>query len=215
MTVRIVLVDDHPVMRDGLRAVLETHSDFEIVGEAGNGLEAIEQVRRLAPDVVVMDIGMPDLNGVEATRRIQALDPGVKVLALSTYDDQQFVLEMLEAGASGYVLKANVTGELLQAIEAVSRNKSYLSPDVAATVVDNYVGRLFSTNNSPRTELGGREREVLQLLAEGKTSKQIAKHMQISTNTVEAHRRNIMKKLNLHSIAELTKYAVRHGLTSP
>ncbi len=215
MKIRIILADDHHIMRDGLRAILERHENIEVVGEAGNGRTVVDLAARLAPDVVVMDIGMPDLNGVEATRRITNSAPDVKVIALSTYSDKQFILEMLDAGASGYMIKSTASDELLRAIQAVHGNKTYLSPDVAGAVVSTYLDRQGSVQPPVGGVLGPREREVLQLLAEGRTSRQIAQCLDISVNTVDAHRRNIMHKLDMHSIAELTKYAVREGLTSP
>jgi DNA-binding NarL/FixJ family response regulator len=213
MTVRIVLVDDHKIVRDGLRAILEKESFVEVVGEAQDGRSAIEMVRALAPDVVIMDIAMPDMNGIEATRRICAETPA-KVIALSFYGDKRYVENMLDAGASGYVHKGAAGDELVRAVRAVMQDKHYLSPEVTGTVVESYVGRKKGRGASAYSVLGPREREVLQLLAEGKTSPQIARSLSIATKTVETHRRNITKKLDLHSVAELTKYAIRQGLTS-
>ena len=213
MSIRILLVDDHQMMRDGLRLILENTPDVDIVGEAGNGHQAVELANSLVPDIVVMDIGMTDLNGIEATRRILANDSAIKVIALSIYSDQRYVLSMLEAGASAYVLKAAAGDELVRAIQAVSKNKKYLSPEIAKTLVNGYTGRIPAAGHSVRKVLGPREREVLQQLAEGKSSSQIAANLKISVKTVETHRRNIMRKLDLHSVAELTKYAVIQGLT--
>lgn len=213
MGIRIFLADDHQVLRDGLRAILSREPDIEMVGEASNGRDALRMVGELQPDILVIDIGMPGLNGIEATRQIVAENPDVKVVALSMHQDRQYVLAMLDAGAWGYVLKQSAGDELLRAIRAVTRNQKYLSPDVAGFVVDSYVGRLFP-EDSANYVLGAREREVLQLLAEGKTSKQIAADLHIAVSTVEAHRRNMMKKLDIHSVAELTKYALRQGITS-
>ena len=214
MSIRILLVDDHQIMRDGLRAILTTEESFQIVGEAENGREAATLARTLVPDVIIMDIGMPDLNGVEATRQIKAEQPEVKVIALSMYADRGYVLGILEAGASGYVLKTGAYDELHRAFKAVIRGKTYLSPDVTQMVVDAQVRGAPQGASSGQTTLGAREREIVQLLAEGHTSPDIARRMHISTRTVETHRRNIMKKLDLHSVAELTKYAIREGLTS-
>jgi two-component system NarL family response regulator len=214
MSIRILLADDHQIMRDGLRAILAAEPGFQIVGEAENGRDATAIARTLVPDVVIMDIGMPDLNGVEATRQIKADNPVVKVIALSMYADRGYVLGILEAGASGYVLKTGAYDELQRAVKAVIQGKTYLSPDVTQMVVDAQVRGPSQDDASPQTRLGPREREIVQLLAEGHTSPEIARRMHISTRTVETHRRNIMKKLDLHSVAELTKYAIREGLTS-
>jgi two-component system NarL family response regulator len=213
MSVRILLADDHQMLRDGLRSILASEEGLEVVGEAGDGHTAVALARELRPDVVVMDIGMHGLNGVEATRLIKAENPRVKVLALSTYSDKRYVLSVLEAGASGYVLKASAFDELRRAIRAVSENKEYLSPDITGAVVEARVRKPTEPGASVYTVLGSREREVLQLLAEGCSSPEIARRLHISASTVETHRRNIMRKLNLHSIAELTKYAIREGLT--
>ena len=213
MSIRIVLAEDHKMVRDGLRLLLEKISDVEVVGEADNGYQAIELVNSVMPDVVVMDIGMASLNGIEATGRILADNPEVKVVALSVYSDRRYVLGMLEAGASAYVLKAAAGEELMRAIEAVTENKKYISSQVADVVINSYTQRKSTPGKSVRTVLGSREREVLQLLAEGKSSPEIASDMGIAAKTVETHRRNIMKKLDLHSIADLTKYALREGLT--
>lgn len=214
MSLRILLVDDHKVMRDGLRAIIEREKVVDVVGEADNGLSAVHLARKLTPDVVVMDIGMQDMNGIEATREIRSSCPQVKVVALSTYSDKRYVLNMLEAGAQGYVLKDSASSELLTAIQVVAGGQSYLSPPITSTVVQSYTTKQDQKECSAYSELGCREREVLQLLAEGRTSREIATLLHISPRTVETHRRNIMRKLSIHSIAELTKYAIREGLTS-
>jgi len=214
MSIRTLLVDDHQMMRDGLRAILDKEPDVEVVGVADNGRTAFEKVQELFPAVVVMDIGMPGLNGIEATRKIKLACPTVKVIALSTYSDKRYVVEMLDAGASGYVLKIAASDDLLQAIRAVSDGKHYLSPDITGIVLDRYTRHLFPVVHSAQTVLSPREREVLQLLAEGKSSKQVAARLHMSIKTADTHRRNIMAKLDLHTVAELTKYAVREGLTS-
>jgi len=214
MSVRVLLVDDHRIMREGLRALLAGEPDIEIVGEAPDGRTALDLVRTLAPDVVVMDVGMPDLNGVEATRQIRAENERVKVIALSTHTDSRYVHHMLEAGACGYVLKIGAHGELLQAVRAASQGRTYLSQEIAGLVVERSTHTHTQGEVSAYSTLGAREREVLQLVAEGKTSAETARQMHISIKTVETHRRNIAQKLGLHGTAELTKYAVREGLTS-
>ena len=214
MSVRVLLVDDHRIMREGLRALLAGESDIEIVGEAADGRTALDLVRTLAPDVVVMDVGMPELNGVEATRRIRSEHEGVKVIALSTHTDSRYVHHMLEAGACGYVLKIGAHGELLRAVRAASLGRTYLSQEIAGLVVERSTHTHAQGEVSAYSTLGAREREVLQLVAEGKTSAETAKQMHISIKTVETHRRNIAEKLGLHGTAELTKYAIREGLTS-
>jgi two-component system NarL family response regulator len=211
--IRVVLADDHRVMLQGLKAMLEKERDVAVVGEATDGRRVIDEVEAKNPDVVVMDIGMPELNGIEATRRIRAKRPKTRVVALSTFADKRYVLEMFEAGAVGYVLKASAGEELLRAIRAAASDQKYLGAEVATSVVDSYVGQKFS-RESLLGVLGSREREIVQLIAEGGTSKTIAVKLGISPATVEAHRRNVMKKLDIHSVAELTRYAIRQGLTT-
>ena len=214
MSVRVLLVDDHEVVRKGLRALLETKPDVEVVGEAEDGRTAVQLAVEQRPDVVVMDVALPDLNGPGATRQIVAQCPGVRVLALSMHADSRFVSEMLAAGASGYVLKTCKVDELVKAVSTVVAGQAYLSPEVAGPVVQGYVAHLSDNAESGTGVLSDREREVLQLLAEGKSTKQIASRLDVSVRTVDSHRQHIMDKLDLHSVAELTKYAVRAGLTS-
>jgi len=214
MSMRILLADDHAIIRQGLHSLLEKEADIEVVGEAADGREALELVRKTAPDIVIMDITMPNLNGVDATRRIVSEFPSVKVIALSIHSDRRFVADMLKAGASGYILKECLFDELVRAIRAVAGGGTYLSPRMTGQVVADYVKRLAATVNSQFAALTEREHEVLQLLAEGRTTKQIALRLHVSDKTIEANRRQIMDKLNIHNIAELTKYAVREGLTS-
>jgi two-component system NarL family response regulator len=214
MTIRVLLADDHRILREALRTILEKESDIKVVGESDNGRATLKAAREMSPDVVVMDVAMPELNGVEATVRMLDRDPRLRVVALSAHSDKRYVLEMLKAGAAGYVTKAAAGTELLRAIRAVAKGMNYLSPDVASAVIGN-IKESESTLPVPSSPLGRREREVLQLLAEGHRSQAIAERLCISPATVESHRRNIMRKLNLHSVAELTKYAIREGLTAP
>jgi len=213
MTTRILLVDDHQMLRDGLRGILAAKPGIEVIGEAADGRTAIELARKLVPDVVVMDIGMREMNGIEATRQIKRENPAIRVIVLSTYSDPRYVLSALEAGASGYVLKLSAFDELLRAVGSVSAGKSYWSPEIAEVVVAAKLPGRAARGSAARATLGPREREVLQLLAEGRTSVQIARCLHVSVRTVETHRRNIMRKLGLHSVAELTKFAIREGLT--
>ena len=214
MSIRILLVDDHQMMRDGLRSILDAEEDLHVVGEAGTGDEAVKMAQELRPDVIVMDIGMRDLNGVDATRLIRTRDPGIKVVALSTHSSEPYVISMLEAGAHGYVVKDAAVDEMRRAIRVVASGRHYLSPDVAGSVVASHLRGATKGSPSAYALLGARERQILQLLAEGHTSSEIARKLHLATTTVESHRRNIMKKLDLHSVAELTKYAIREGLTS-
>jgi len=209
----VLLVDDHQMLRDGLRGILAAEPGIEVIGEAGDGRAAVAMTRELAPEVVVMDLGMREMNGIEATRQIKRARPATRVIVLSTYSDPRYVLSAHEAGASGYLLKLSAFDDLLRAVRAVGAGKTYWSPEIAEVVVAAKV-REHSARGSPtRVNLGPREREVLQLLAEGRTSSQIARQLHVSIRTVETHRRNIMRKLDLHSVAELTKFAIREGLT--
>ncbi len=205
---KVVLADDHQMMREGLRALLE-RAGIEVVGEAADGHEAIAQARLLHPDVLVIDIAMPLLNGVDATRRLSAEFPGLKIVALSMNSDRRYVLAMLRAGATGYLLKNEASEDLLKALALVSRGKTYLSPAIAGGVVEEAIDARRMVDGP----LSAREREVLQLIAEGKTSKEIGAVLHIAVPTVETHRRQIMLKLNLRNIADLTKYAIREGIT--
>jgi DNA-binding NarL/FixJ family response regulator len=212
---KILIADDHKIMRDGLRAILEKDSRMTIVGEASDGHEAVALARKLMPNVVVMDITMPGLNGIDATRQIVAEMPQTKVIGLSMNSDRRYVLAMLAAGASGYLLKNAASEELRRAIDAVVANQKYVSPLVADAVIKSAIREETAPAATPEAKvLSGREREVLQLLAEGRTSKEIAAKLGVALSTIETHRRQIMSKLELRSIAELTKYAIREGLTS-
>ena len=213
MKTTIVIADDHQIMREGLRSLLEKQSSLEVVAEASNGRECVELARKLKPDLVLMDIGMPDLNGIEATRQVHAEAPGVKILALSMHSDRRFASGMLAAGASGYLLKDSAFQELNEAIATVLAGRVYLSPDITGVLMEDYVQRL-NEESTPFSVLRPREREVLQAMAEGQSTREIAEALHVSVKTVETHRQNIMNTLDIHSVAELTKYAVREGLTS-
>jgi DNA-binding NarL/FixJ family response regulator len=216
MSIQILLVDDHQMFREGLHAILERDGKLTVMGETSDGRQAIEMAAGPpSPDIVIMDIGMQGLNGVDATRQILSKKTRVKVIALSTHTDRRFVTAMLEAGASGYVLKEAAAEEILRAVHVVHRGGKYLSPEIAGTVIDDYLHHKAAANGSQACPpLAAREREIVQLLAEGKTSKELATLLHISIKTVETHRRNIMSKLKVRSIASLTKFAIREGLTS-
>jgi len=213
MKIRVLLADDHKIFRDGLRTLIEKEG-MEVAGEAENGRKAIKLAEKLMPNVIVMDVSMPDMNGIEATRKIKAGMPDIKVIALSMHSDRRFVLGMLEAGASGYLLKDCAFGELATAINQVSTGNTYLSPQIADVVVKGYLNKANDSSIIGGAILTSREREILQLIAEGLTAKEIAVHVFLSIKTIETHRRNIMQKLNMKSTAELTKYAIREGLIS-
>jgi DNA-binding NarL/FixJ family response regulator len=212
MTIRVVIAEDHRMVRELLAALLAREPDVSIVGEAGNGREAIDMAHELRPDLLVLDVGLPEIDGIEVARRLRTAQPALKLLALSIYGEERFVQAMLNAGANGYLLKTSAVTELVQAIRAVMQGKLYVSPELAReTQADERAGSAPSSQSIP---IGRRERQVLALLAEGKRSHEIASQLGISIATVEAHRRNIMRKLGLHTIAELTRYAVRKGLTA-
>jgi DNA-binding NarL/FixJ family response regulator len=206
--IRILLADDHSLVRQGFRAILSAQPDMQIVGEASNGREAVEQAQKLKPDVVVMDVAMPELNGIEATRRLIEVLPRARVLALSMHKDSVYVREILRAGARGYLLKDSVDADLIAAVRAVAKGEGWLSPSVSDAVLSDYRKHV----TAPLDLLTSREREVLQLIAEGKTNKEIAGELNLSVYTVDAHRGRIMEKLNLHSTGELVRFALRSGL---
>ncbi len=213
---RILLADDHEVVRKGLRALLETHAGYEVVGEAVDGREAIEMAARLRPDVAILDVGMPDISGLEATRQIVDENPQVKVLILTIHDSQYMASEALRAGARGYVLKSDAGLDLLQALESLGQNKPFFTPKVAELVLEGFKKAQEVTDEeavSPR--LTSRETEIIQLLAEGKTSKEVANTLDISLKTVETHRAHIMTKLGVHSVAGLVRYAIREKIVEP
>jgi len=213
MTLRVLLVDDHEIMRQGLRLLLEKNSDMEVVGEANDGLKAIELTKELEPDVVVMDVNMPGVDGADATRRIVNDQPDTRIVALSMHSKKGFIIEMLKAGASGYVLKENAFSELVNAITTVMCNEIYLSSKITRIVVDDYVQDRVGGDSS-KNMLTDRESEVLKLVGDGKSSKGIALQLDLSVKTIDACRRRIMSKLDIDSVAELVKYAIREGLTS-
>ena len=210
---RIILADDHAVMRRGLRLVLEEQKDFEVVGEANDGREAIALAESLKPDVAVLDITMPNMNGIEAARQIGAKQPGVAIVVLSMHSDEGYVLRALKAGARGYLLKESPEADFIQAIRSVSQGKAFFSPAVSRMLVEDYIRQLQDKDVEDSYELlTQRERELLQLIAEGKSNKDVANMLNSSLYTVETHRGNIMEKLNLHSVPELILYAVRKGV---
>ena len=215
MSSKVLLADDHALFREGLRSLIAKRDDLEVVAEAGDGRTAVQLARDLAPDLVVMDIAMPELNGIEATRQIRQDNPNTRVIALSQHSARRFVREMFKAGASAYLLKHCAFEELHAAFEAVLNGRTYVSSRIADLVIEDYVQ---DTPSAPSTtglaSLTPREREVLQLLAEGKATKEIATRLHLSGKTVDTHRRNLMAKLNIDNIAELTKFAVREGLTA-
>lgn len=214
MGIKVLIADDHQIVRQGLRHLLEKEPDLEVVAEAEDGRSTVRLAREVRPEVIIMDVAMPDLNGIEAARQIISEMPRVKVIALSMYADRRFVLNMLRAGACGYLLKDCAYEELVKAIRVVLAHKPYLSPGVTDIVVNDYMQGALLPETSVYSLLTPREREVLQLMSEGKTTQQIADCLHVSVKTVETHRQQLMHKLNRHSVAELTKYAIREGLTT-
>jgi two-component system response regulator NreC len=216
MTIRLLLVDDHAVVRSGLRMLLESEPEMEIAGEAGTAREALERVEQLRPDVVLMDIGLPDLSGIEATQEIKRRSPEVAVVALTIHEDEEYFFKMLQAGASGYVPKRAAPEELLTAIRTAAEGQVYLYPSLAKLLVRDYLTRdRDAATVAERHELTDREREILAHLADGASTQEIAEVFTISPKTVARHRENIMRKLNLHSRTELVKYAIRKGIIQP
>lgn len=211
VNIRILLVDDHAVLRDGVRAMLETHEDIEIVGEASEGKEAIEKTKELSPDVVVMDIAMAGMDGLEATRRITKKHPSVKVLVLTQHDNREYIISAIKAGASGYVPKRALGADLVTAIRTVRRGESFLYPSAASALINDY---LHQVEEEPYDRLTAREREILKLIADGHTSREIAEMLYLSLKTVLGHRTKIMDKLDIHNRTALIKYAMRKGLVT-
>ena len=210
--IRVMLVDDHAIMRDGIRALLSLNEDIEIVGEASEGKEAIEKAQSLLPDIIIMDIAMPGIDGLEATRRIKKTNPNMKILILSQYNSKEYVITAIKAGASGYIPKRALGSELISAVRGLFRGESFLHPSVATSLIEDY--RQQAKDEDPYETLTPREREILKLLAEGKSSREIADSLFISQKTVLGHRTKVMEKLDLHNRADLFKYAARKGLVS-
>lgn len=208
-SLKILLADDHTIVRQGLKLILSAQPDLEVIGEAANGREAVELVQKLKPDVVLMDVAMPELNGIEATRRMMEVNSRVKILVLSMHKESVYVREILKAGARGYILKDAIDSELLNAVRSVARGDGYISPAVSGALLSDY--RKDVTN--PADLLTKREREVLQSIAEGKTNKEIATRLNLSVYTIDSHRGKIMEKLNLHSTGELVRFAIKNGLS--
>jgi len=214
MSIRILLAEDQRIVRECICTLLEQQADIEVIAEADDGRKVLDLVQERPPDIIIMDITMPNLNGIEATRQIVAKNPDIKIVALSMHSNKRFIMEMLSAGASGYLLKDCVFEELIQAIHAVYAGRNYLSNGIVNTLVKGYFNKAKDIDSSTLRILTCREREVLQLLAEGKTVREIAHHLYLSMKTIETYRQQIMNKLEIHSVAELTKYAIREGLTS-
>jgi DNA-binding NarL/FixJ family response regulator len=215
MTTTILLVDDHRIVREGLRTLLGQQPDLEVVGESADGRDAVRQASTLRPDVIVMDIAMPELNGVEATRLILSELPDTRIVALSMYADRRFVAEILRAGALGYVLKDGAFEELVLAIRTITEGKTYLSPSIAGLVVEELVQRTSAPGSPSLGALTPRERQVLKHLADGMRPREIAQELAISVKTVEVHKQNLMNKLEIHTASELTRFAIREGLSAP
>ena len=216
-TTRILLADDHEVVRHGLRVLLEAQPGFEVVGEAGNGREAVEQVRKVKPDVVVLDVTMPELNGLEATRQILQAAPQTEVLILTMHESEQVAREVLAAGARGYLLKSDAARDLVSAVDALRQHRPFFTSRVSQMVLEGYLhGPTLGETPAPKRDLlTPREREIVQLLAEGRSNKEVATALGISPKTIETHRANIMRKLNLHSVSDLVRFAVRNRMVEP
>lgn len=214
MSIRVLVADDHRIMREGLKSLILQEGDMTVVGEANNGRAVVALAHKFSPDVIIMDVGMPDMNGIEATRQILSQSPGTRVIGLSMHSDRRFVVQMLKAGASAYLLKDCAFDELATAVRNVVDGKIYLSPEIARPVVEDYLRQLSRSDLAEANVLTDREREIIQLLAEGKSARAIASSLNLSVKTVDAHRYQIMNKLQVKSIAELVKFAIREGITS-
>lgn len=211
--IRIIIADDHRIIREGLISILKKHKNIEIIGEADNGRDAVNLTKKLVPDIVIMDVSLPNLNGIEATRKIKACTPAVKVLALSMHSSRQFVAEMLNAGASGYLFKDCASDELMFALRSLSEGKTYRSSLVAKSVLQSSTGSGEPAETMVFSKLTPREREILQMFSEGRSTSEIASDLDVSVKTIETHRMHIMSKLKIDNIAELTRYAIREGIT--
>lgn len=205
----ILLADDHAIVRQGLKLILGAHADLKVIGEASNGKEAVELAQQLKPDIVLMDVAMPEVNGIEATKLIVKANPRARVLVLSMHKEAVYVREILKAGARGYILKDAIDTELLSAVRSVAKGDGYVSPAVSGALLNDYSQK----SNDPADTLSAREREVLKMIAEGKTNKEVATQLNLSVYTVDSHRGKIMEKLNLHSTGELVRFALKHGLS--
>ncbi len=215
MTVTVFLVDDHSVVRDGLKLLLETQPDIKVVGDAANGRDAVLRLAKLRPDVVIMDIIMPELNGIEATRKVVEICPSTKIVILSMYSTPEHIFQAFHAGAYGYILKESAGSEVVEAVRSVHKGKRYLSEKISGIVIDDYVKqRQMSESKSPLARLSQREREILQLLAEGKTSAEMARMLFVSPKTIETYRSRLMRKLGINDLPALVKFAIQHGLTT-
>ena len=214
MSLRVLLADDHALLRQGIRALIEKQTDMEVVDESEDGREAVELALKLRPNIVLMDIAMPGMNGIEATRNILAKAPGIRIIALSMHADRRYVAGMLEAGARGFLTKKSLFAELERALRTVATGETYLCGEVASVVREDYVQKFHSDASLSSSILTNRQREVLQLVAEGNSTKQIAAILGVSVKTVDMHRQNLMARLDLHNVADLTKYAVREGIAS-
>lgn len=214
MATKVLLVDDHEIMREGMSALLRRYSEFEVVGQASDGRQALEMAEQLRPDIVILDVGMPNLNGIDAARQLLSSQPNVKIMALSTHSDGSVVAKMIRAGAAGYMLKESAFDELIEGLSALMKGKTFLCKKISRVVFSEYVGLVTNPKAFKGDSLTKREREVLQLVAEGNTTKEIAEQLNLSTKTIDSHREHIMEKLGIRNIAGLTKYAIREGLTS-
>jgi len=210
--IKVLIADDHTILRQGIKALLDNQAEIEVIGEAKDGREALTLIERLLPDVVLMDIAMPGLNGLEATRRIKKKFPEIKVLVLTMYTNEEYVFQILNAGANGYLVKETAFQDLISAIKAVYRDEAFMSPSISKKVINRYTQRVRDANDTTSDILTTREREILQLIAEGSSSKKIAEALFISPKTVETHRTHIMDKLNIHNRTDLIKYAIRTGI---
>ncbi len=214
--IRVLIAEDHTIVRQGLCALLRSEPDIEVVGEASDGSEAVEMAERLNPDIILMDIGMRTLNGLDATRKIKKTLPHIRILVLTMYDNEEWIFQILKAGATGYLIKDSAMTDLISAIRAVHRGDSYLSPSISRKVIDDYIRRAEGGEKASAADLlSGREREILQLIAEGNSIPKVASLLCISKKTVEAHKNHIMEKLGIHDKVGLIKYAIRKGLTNP